>query len=98
MALEVAESTLVSGHHLELSETILDIYGNRLREMERAEPELNLQDVDPNDSMRDHVDERMTFAQCQEAHFHKGRMRATKHISGKLVLSHENAVQIYCTT
>ncbi|GBE61732.1 hypothetical protein, conserved [Babesia ovata] len=81
MALEAAESTFVSGHWVDQCESLLEIYGDRMRDQERADPTSTLHDVDPDDSMRDHVDARMTFAQCQDAHFHKGRMRATKHIS-----------------
>ncbi|GFE54531.1 hypothetical protein BaOVIS_019350 [Babesia ovis] len=84
MALEVAESTLVSGHFRKECEALLDIYGDRLRALEKLDPGSQMYDLDPDDSMRDHVGEKMTFAQCQEAHFHKGRMRATKHISDLL--------------
>ncbi|CDR95050.1 hypothetical protein, conserved [Babesia bigemina] len=81
MALEAAESTLVSGNWAGECEALLETYGDRMRDLERTDPASTLHDVDPEDSMRDHVDARMTFAQCQDAHFHKGRMRATKHIS-----------------
>ncbi|GIX64642.1 RAP protein, putative [Babesia caballi] len=84
MAMEAAESTLVSGHHPDECEALLEIYGDRMRDIERSTSSAVPSDVDPDDSMRDHVDGRMTFAQCQDAHFHKGRMRATKHISDLL--------------
>lgn len=86
MALEAAESTLTSGNHLPLCESLLETYGDVMRAQERRSSALHSYDVDPDDSMRDHVDSRMTFAQCQDAHFHKGRMRATKHISGTVLV------------
>lgn len=81
MALEAVESSLICGNQVSLCENLMETYGDAMRAQEDKNSELNNYDVDPGDSMRDHVDSRVTFAQCQEAHFHKGRMRATKHIS-----------------
>lgn len=81
MALEAVESSLVNGNQVELCESLMETYGDAMRSQEERASDILPYDVDPEDSMRDHVDSKITFSQCQEAHFHKGRMRATKHIS-----------------
>ncbi|UVC50192.1 hypothetical protein MACK_004066 [Theileria orientalis] len=72
MCLEVAETCLVDGVHIDLAQDVSETYGDKMRfkEINREEPE----------ELENLKDNRLSFTESQNIHFHKGRTRATRHI------------------
>eukprot|EP00375_Theileria_parva_P001309 XP_763980.1 hypothetical protein [Theileria parva strain Muguga] len=72
MCLEAAEACMVDEVNMELAQEISDIFGDKMRFKE-----INMEEEVEYETLRDN---KLSFNESQNIHFHKGRSRATKHI------------------
>ncbi|XP_953012.1 uncharacterized protein TA07950 [Theileria annulata] len=86
MCLETAEACMVDEVNMELAQEISDLFGDKMRFKE-----INMEEEVEYETLRDN---KLSFNESQNIHFHKGRSRATKHI--QITFNYFSYFQILC--